>query len=213
MLALMFNTIEAGAKWPKDLKVARAAFMSKGAGKYDDPLNHRVLTILPVPYRRWAIARLYTLKPWISNWDFPQVCAGGIGKGAQDGWYRTATQLEHHELNDRWYTGGAIDIRKCFDQMPRTQLYTLAKKTGMPQQVLQTYMQYQEELKTYNTVQGGLGQPYSKRCGIPQGDPLSMMMVALYLRPWVQYMETEFEVTARVLAEDMLIIAHGADHI
>ena len=77
MLALMFNTIEAGAKWPCDLKVARAAFMSKGAGKYDDPLNYRVLTILPVPYRRWATARLYTMRPWISKWDLPQICAGG----------------------------------------------------------------------------------------------------------------------------------------
>ena len=40
-----------------------------------------------------------------------------------------------------------------------------------------------------------------------------MMMVALYLRPWVQYMEKEFGVTASVIADDMLIIAHGANHI
>ena len=34
-----------------------------------------------------------------------------------------------------------------------------------------------------------------------------MMMVALYLRPWVDMMDKTYGVTARVLADDMLILA------
>ena len=37
---------------------------------------------------------------------------GGIGKGAQDGWYRTAAILENWSINDIKYSGGAVDIRK-----------------------------------------------------------------------------------------------------
>ena len=171
MITMMFNTIEDGASWPAELLKARAAFMSKDAEKYDNPLNYRVLTLLPVAYRRYATARLHSIKAWVASWDLPQICAGGIAKGAQDGWYRTAVQIENICLKGRWHTGGAIDIRKCFDQMPRTQLYALAKKAGMPQKLLETYMQFQEKITTYNTVQGGLGIPYKKSAVYPKETP------------------------------------------
>ena len=126
----MFNTIEDGARWPKGNSKARTAFLSKMFGNNEDPMSYRSLTILSVPYRKWATARLETLKPWIQTWDTTEICAGGIGKGAQDGWYRTAAILENWSINDIKYSGGAVDIRKCFDLIPRPILYALANKNG-----------------------------------------------------------------------------------
>lgn len=56
---------------------------------------------------------------------------------------------------------------------------------------------------------GGIGQPYRRQCSIPQGCPLSMMIVALIMRPWLQKTK-ELNVEPKVLADDVLIIATGA---
>ena len=46
-------------------------------------------------------------------------------------------------------------------------------------------MTYLETLVVYNVLAGGMGTPYTKKCGIPQGCPLSMVMVALIMRPCI----------------------------
>ena len=56
---------------------------------------------------------------------------------------------------------------------------------------------------------GGLGTPYTRRCGIPQGCPFSMMFVALLMRPWIIMMRAA-NVFATLLADDVLIISVGS---
>ncbi len=50
--------------------------------------------------------------------------------------------------------------------------------------------------------------PYTRRCGIPQGDPLSMMFVAMITRPWILIMR-EREVSPSLLVDDILIMTTG----
>ena len=50
-LANFFNMIEKGAKWPKQLTTARAAFLAKEEDSDMDPLAHRVLLMLASVYR------------------------------------------------------------------------------------------------------------------------------------------------------------------
>ena len=42
---------------------------------------------------------------------------------------------------------------------------------------------FQEKIRIHSTVLGGIGRAYDKRCGVPQGDALSMMPIALIMRP------------------------------
>ena len=103
-------------------------------------------------------------------------------------------------------TGGAADIYKCFDQIDRTLLHRILKEAGMPAAILQPYRNFLDNLEVYNTVAGGLGQPYTRPTSIPQGDPMSMMVVALLTRAWVIQMQRA-AVEPRVLADDLLIMA------
>ena len=57
-LAMMYNAIEAGMPLPTQLAHARAAFLPKEGVVSDEIRGHRLLTILTVPNRRWATARL-----------------------------------------------------------------------------------------------------------------------------------------------------------
>ena len=92
----------------------------------------------------------------------------------------------------------------------RPLIYMLARRAGMPEKVLDAYMRFQEGLATYNTVVGGLGDPYGKMCGLPQGDPLSMMMVAILMRTWVVLMKEE-GVMPSLLVDDIMVVAEGID--
>ena len=81
---------------------------------------------------------------------------------------------------------------------------------GMPRGVVATYRQFLESLVTYNVIAGVLGHGHRRACGIPQGCPFSMMVVALIMRLWLVMMKT-MSVMPRVLADDVLLIATGRD--
>jgi len=68
-----------------------------------------------------------------------------------------------------------------------------------------------EHMLVYNTILGGLGKGYHRECGIPQGCPLSMMFLALLLRPWCIALEAKM-VVPRILADDLMAFAEGRTH-
>ena len=105
--------------------------------------------------------------------------AGVEGRGAGDAWWETALTIEKHSVDNTPYAGRATDIFKCFDQIVRDLVYYLADVAGMPKKILNTYRRYQEALRTRNAVAGGLGTPYTRFMGIPQGCPMSMMIIIL----------------------------------
>ena len=111
--------------------------------------------------------------------------AGVEGFGADDAWWETALTLEQDQLNNTNYSTGAADIYKCFDQLARPLLYHLMQVAGMPPRVIQAYRSYQEQLHIHNSLALGIGQSHQRPTGIPQGCPLSMMLVALLMRPWM----------------------------
>ena len=166
--------------------------------------------MLPCYYRRWAAARLYGLKGWTDLWGMQQIFAGIGSQGAEDAWMNLCVEMESMQLHRTDFCGGAVDIAKCFDQISRHLLYRLAAVAGMPKGILTAYKNFQEDLVVYNTIARGIGKPYSRRCGIPQGDPLSMMMVALMMRPWVSLM-LYLGLSPWILADDILLMAFGPD--
>ena len=87
----------------------------------------------------------------------------------------------------------------------------VAKRAGMPAQILDAYTRYMENMVVRNTIGKGIGQPYTRRCGIPQGSPLSMMFIALQMRPWVIAMRG-IGAIPRILADDLMIITTGVHH-
>ena len=94
-------------------------------------------------------------------------------------------------------------------QIIRELVYRLAEAAGMPRRVLIAYKAFLEQLLVYNCLAGGVGTPYRRKCGIPQGCPFSMMFVALIMRPWIIKMRSIGNVYAFILADDVLILATG----
>ena len=173
----MLNAIEEGAPWPTDTVHGKGAFLAKDPNDLDDPLKYRILLILPMLYRRWAKLRLKNLGPWVDTWKCDEMFAGTGNNGAEDAWYQTALQFEHAALHQEEITGGTADVFKCFDQVLRKLLYTLLEIGGFPKRILDAYARYMSNLQIYNLVGGSLGMGHKHPCGIPQGCPLSMMLI------------------------------------
>ena len=119
--------------------------------------------------------------------------------------------LEDLKLDSKHYCGGTADIAKFFDQVRRLLVYEVAKAAGMPDPILKTYQNYLDNLHVYNCLAGGIGRPYLRRCGIPQGCPFSMCMVAIIMRPWCILMRKCGGTRSYILADDVFIVATGSD--
>ena len=163
-------------------------------------------------YRRWASARLNDLRPWIRNWQLEGIFAGVEDVGAEDAWYSTAIHFEYYRTHNIPFSGGAADIFKCFDQVSRPLLYHIAQVAGFPPNILHAYRSFQDNVSIYNSLGTGIGSAHRRANGIPQGCPLSMMFLALLMRPWMSCMR-EMGASPRTLADDLLIVTTGPQHL
>ena len=145
-----------------------------------------------------------------SQWDLDNIFAGTAGKGAEDAWWMVAAMIEQATMLGKKLSGYIVDIRKCFDQISRA-LASYLLNAGMPPQVVSAYLRYHSKLSVYNGIAVGLGRAYYKDCSIPQGCPLSMMIIALMLRPWLKVVE-QMGAEGRILADDIIVTATGKNH-
>ena len=139
------------------------------------PLGQRPLCVLPVVYRIWASARMLQLEPWFRSWVPSCVFSAGGGRSSVEAWFTTALDIEE-------VLSGVVqndvhvfvaDVIKSFDTVDRDILDRVLSSLGLP-----GWFRHRFKLAA------GLGQPWTRDGGIPQGCPLSMMfIVALYL-PW-----------------------------
>ena len=148
-----------------------------------------MLTLLAAIYRKWAAYRLESLREWIETWADKDLFS--IDAGSEEAWWTTAIEIEEAILKGEEVIGGAADLEKAFDQIQRPLLTHLLKEVGMSERILDTYMRFAEHLIVQNAIGDGLGHAYKRKCSIPQGCPMSMLMMAFILKPWVSMMQSK----------------------
>ncbi|WP_353239581.1 hypothetical protein, partial [Limnohabitans sp.] len=203
-LARLLNLVEQGAPWPTATTWGKAFFLSKNDEPSTAPMEYRILLILSRLYRRWASMRLRDLQGWVRTWQLPEMYAGVPGGGADMAWWHLSAVNEDifHAGGD--IAGATIDIYKCFDQIVPVLGQALWHLAGMPERVLLPYRSMMANVKVVNVLPQGAGTPYRRACSIPQGCPLSMMVLAIITRPWIMLMRS-MQVMPRTLADDLML--------
>ena len=83
------------------------------------------------------------------------------------------------------------DVTKSFDAVDRVILDGVLSRLGLPGWFRHAYFEYHAHVRLRFKLASGLGEPWTRDGGIPQGCPLSMMfIVALYLA-WCRYLSAQ----------------------
>ena len=212
-LAHLYDRIETCGTWhwPGDTALASSVAIPKPATEELEVLSWRHLSVLSTLYRDWAKARLWDLGPWIKTWFPAEAYAGAWGRGAEGAWYATATTVEAELLASCMLSGAVTDIYKCFDMLSRLNLAVVLRLAGFPTRLWAAYFKMAEQRRFYLKMTQGFGQPFIKERSIPQGDPWSMMMLALILKPGITLLR-HLETVPRCLADDLLLLSRGPGH-
>ena len=196
--------IESTGTWPQGLLDAYIAMIPKADGD-STPLGQRPLSVLPVVYRLWASLRLGHLREWVEGWLPKSVYSLGNGLSSVEAWFSTALDVEDVLSG----TGGdqlhvmVADVIKSFDTVDRSILDCALGRLGLPGWFRRVYFSFHSQVRLRFKLAAGLGEPWCRDGGIPQGCPLSMVfIVALYV-PWCRHLEALPDIKPQLYADNL----------
>ena len=169
------------------------------------PLGERLLSVLPVVYRLRASFRLGHLREWVEGWFRQLVLSLGNGLSSAEAWFSTALEIEEVGAG----TGGdqlhvmVANVNKSFDTVDRSVLDCVLGRLGLPDWFRRAYFSFHSHVRLRFKLAAGLGEPWCRDGGIPQGCPPSMVfIVALYV-PWCRHLEALPDVKPQLYADNL----------
>ena len=184
-LAILLELVETSGTWPQGLLDAYIAMIPRLMVIL--PLGQRPLSVLPVVYRLWASLRLGHLREWVEGWLPKSVFSLGNGLSSVEAWFSTALDIEEVLSG----TGGdqlhvmVAGFIKSFDTVDRSILDCALGRLGLPDSFRKVYFSFHSQVRLRFKLAAGLGEPWCRDCGIPQGCPLSMIFRCCSLCPLV----------------------------
>ena len=164
-------------------------------------------------YRIWASARMVQLESWFKSWVPDSVFSAGGGRSSVEAWYSSSLDIEEV------LSGAALshvhlfvaDVVKSFDTVDRVIFDSVLSRLGLPGWFHHAYFEYHAHARLRFKLASGLGEPWTRNGGIPQGCPLSMMfIVALYL-PWCRYLAAQVGVQPQLYVDNLKCLSRNPD--
>ena len=190
-----------------------------GSGVLADPTRIEglasLLLSLSVVYRICASARMGQLGDWFQSWVPDSVFSAGGGRGSVEAWYTSSLEIEEVLAGaaDSHVHLFVADVVKSFDTVDRSILDRVLSSLGLPGWFRHAYFEYHAHVRLRFKLASGLGEPWTRDGGIPQGCPLSMMfIVALYL-PWCRYLSAQVGVRPQLYADNLKCVSHDPDSL
>ena len=174
----MYAHIEAGSDWPCQLATGFVSSLAKqpDAQSVDE---FRPVTVYGLPYRIWSSERAKEALRCI-NLVVPESVQGGLpARQAKAIWYSVAQALEDAYLNNTQLHGLLMDIRKCFNAIPRLPLWQALTCLGFPVSVLRAWVRFVSGQVRRFKVRHSVGEPVSSVCGLPEGCALSVFGIVV----------------------------------
>ena len=167
--------------------------------------HHHHHHLLLVAYRLWASFRLGHLREWVEGWLLKCVYSLGNGLSSVEAWFSTALDIEEvlSGIGGDQLHVMVADVIKSFDTVDRSILNCALGRLGLPDWFRKVYFSFHSQVRLRFKLAAGLGQPWCRDGGIPQGCPLSMVfIVALYV-PWCRHLESLPDVKPQLYADNL----------
>ena len=205
-LARILAKVEDFGVWPEGLLDAVFAMIPKTDGDAT-PLGQRRLSVLPVVYRIWASTRMGQLGDWFQSWVPDSIFSAG--GGSMEAWYTSALDIQEvlSGTTDSDTHLFVADVVKSFDTVDRGILDRVLSSLRLPGWFRHAYFEHHAHVRLRFKLASGLGEPWTRHGGIPQGCPLRMMfIVALYL-PWCRYLAAHEGVPPQLYADNLKCVS------
>ena len=212
----LLNKIENTSEWPTQL----SAGMVHGLAKQDDSCavaDYRPVIIHSMVYRAWSSLRagqiLGQLAPVLHN----SIIGFMPKKEAGEVWQLTQAAIEHAIYTKSPLQGFVTDIRRAFNNLPRSPVMALARQLGFPETLVKTWGNFLQQADRYFVVRKVVSRPLQSTCGLPEGCALScigMLLInhchAAYMRQYApQVLSMSFVDNYELLARQVAHLAHG----
>ena len=189
-LAVILKLVETTGIWPQGLLDAFFALIPEADGD-STPLGQRLLSVLFVVYRLWASLRLGHLREWVEEWLPKSVFSLSNGLSSVEAWFSTALDIEQvlsGAGGDQLHVMVA-DVIKSFDTVDRSILDCALGRLGFPDWFRKVYFSFDGQVRLRFKLAAGLGEPWCRDGGIPQGCPLSMVFIVALYGPWCRHLD------------------------
>ena len=172
--------------WSDGMLDAHIAMIPKTDGD-GTPLGQRPLGVLPIVYRIWASARMVQLESWFKSWVPDSVFSAGGGRGSVEAWYTSALDIEEvlSGASDSHLHLFVADVIKSFDTVDRKILNRVLSSLGLPGWFRHAYFEYHAHVRLRFKLASGLGEPWTRDGGIPQGCPFKYDVHCCFVSPLV----------------------------
>lgn len=179
-LFMLYKAIENGLQWPSRLTLARVTMLAKPGEDNHRPTAVRPITIVSVIYRLWSRFRSLQVIQHLGSLVPPQI--GGIAARLSADclnalvcdWIDEAHETGLHRC------GLVVDLKKCFNLIPRTTLAKLMHKLKIPGRYITAHQGMLDGLRRLVEVAGQVGDEQYSTCGVPEGCAFSVVsMVTL----------------------------------
>ena len=116
-----------------------------------------------------------------------------------------------HWMLRRFFSGTGGDqlhvmvagVIKSFDNVDRSILDCALGRLGLPDWFRRAYFSYHSQVRVSFKLAAGLGEPWCRDGGIPQGCPLSMIFIEALYVPWCRHLEARHDFKPQFDADDL----------
>eukprot|EP00435_Cladocopium_sp_Y103_P054469 s515_g17.t1 len=197
-LFVMYEAFEKDTKWPKKLTLARVTMLAKPGEDCHRPLSVRPITILSVIYRLWSRYRSLQVIQHLGSSVPPQI--GGIAARLSADCLTAYVCDLLEEAHDHGFhrCGLVLDLKKCFNLIPRSTLALLMDKLKLPYQYTRAHQNMLAGLERLVEIAGQVGDTQWSSCGVPEGcaySVVSMVCMTILAAEVMGCRHTDIDVT------------------
>lgn len=184
----LLNRIENGEAWPKEILIGLISSLEKKETS-EVVGDYRPICVLSSIYRTWSSIRAKEILKFLSLRAPPELIGNRPKKEPGQIWWTLSSLVEDSFQGGTDFAGACADISKCFNNLPRTPIFALARLQGIPVKLCQAWHRALAGMIRMFQMEGAVGNPLTSTCGMPEGDPLSvcgMYLINLSLHSYLR---------------------------
>ena len=206
----IYRGCEQGKAWPKNWVLARVSMLAKTPNP-TTPFDARPITVFSVLYRQWARIRSKQILKQMASYMPRSVAMATCRVPADVAACYIATMVEDAINTDRSLAGLGIDLKRCFNTLPRWPLILAMRRMGIPQCYINGWNSMLTSMQRTLWLGSSQSSPQFSTTGAPEGCGFSV--VAMAVMSWWQAKAIQTNISAVdtvTYADNWNYIAEGA---